>query len=118
MRRVIADVFYMRAYFVLAHGALARRPLFGSTFAIRACVWREVSARVHRDDPDVHDDFDLSYHLDPPSTVLIDRRLEVGISSRPFSGPASMLIRTEPAMHTVAVHGVREQPVHAGVTGS
>ncbi len=111
VRRALADVFYMRAYFLLAHGALAHRPLFGSNFAIRACIWRELSAGVHRDDPDVHDDFDLSYHLDPASTVLVDRRLEVGISSRPFSGPASMLIRTKRAMHTVAVHGVREQPV-------
>jgi len=112
VRRVLADVFYMRAYFVLAHGALAHRPLFGSNFAIRAGVWREVSARVHRDDPDVHDDFDLSYHLDPSSTVLVDRRLEVGISSRPFSGPASMLVRTKRAMHTVSVHGAREHPFH------
>ncbi|WP_202614226.1 glycosyltransferase family 2 protein [Marisediminicola antarctica] len=112
VRRVLADIFYMRAYFVLAHGALAHRPLFGSNFAIRTDVWRDVSARVHRDDPDVHDDFDLSYHLDPCSTVLVDRRLQVGISSRPFSGAASMLVRTRRAMHTVAVHGVGEHPIH------
>jgi glycosyltransferase involved in cell wall biosynthesis len=111
VRRVLADVFYMRAYFLLAHGALANRPLFGSNFAIRASVWRELSTRVHRDDPDVHDDFDLSYHLDPSATVLLDRRLEVGISSRPFSDPASMLLRTKRALHTVAVQGAREQPV-------
>lgn len=110
VRRMLADVLYMRAYFALAHGALANRPLFGSSFAIRASVWREVSATVHRDDPEVHDDFDLSYHLDPAATVLVDRRLEVGISSRPFSGPASMLIRTRRAIHTMAVHGIREMP--------
>jgi len=109
--RVLADVFYMRAYFWLTRGALANHPLFGSNFAIRASVWNDVKGDVHRHDPEVHDDFDLSYHLDPACTVLVDRDIVVGISARPFSDRAAMLLRTRRAVHTVAVHGLRGQPV-------
>lgn len=110
-RRLLADVFYMRAYFWLTRGALANHPLFGSNFAIRASVWNDVRGDVHRHDSEVHDDLDLSYHLDPACTVLVDRDIVVGISARPFSDPAAMLLRTRRALHTVAVHGLRGQPV-------
>lgn len=108
--RAIADVVYMRAYFWSMKAALGNHPLFGSNFALRASTWAEISDDVHRDDPDVHDDMDLGYHLDPNDIVLYDPSLTVGISGRPFSDPRSMLLRTRRALHTVAVHGIDDQP--------
>lgn len=103
--RLLADLFYMRAYFWLTRGALANRTVFGSNLALRSVAWRDVASTVHRDDPEVHDDFDLAYHFDPAATVLFDRTLVVGISSRPFRDPRAMLVRYRRGLHTVAVHG-------------
>lgn len=109
--RAIADLVYMRAYFWSMRAALGNHAVFGSNFALRASAWSLIADRVHRDDPEVHDDMDLGYHLDPADTVLYDRSLCVGISGRPFSNPASMVVRTRRAFHTVAVHGAHDQPI-------
>jgi glycosyltransferase involved in cell wall biosynthesis len=111
LARVAADVFYMRAYFAAAGGALARVPLFGSNFAMRADAWREVSPTVPRDEVDLHDDFDLSYRLDPAMKVLYDRELVVGISGRPFSDIRAMGKRVRRAKVTVAEHLPEQSPV-------
>ena len=108
--RFLADVLYMRAYFVLTRGAMANNTVFGSNYAIRADAWREVSSAVHRDDTAVHDDFDLAYHFDPAATVLVDSGLNVGISARPFRDPRAMLTRIHRGVHTVLVQGWREAP--------
>lgn len=108
--RFAADILYMRSYFWLTRGALANPTLFGSNFAVRSSVWREVSPLVHRDDAEVHDDLDLAYHLDPAATVLVDWNLAVGISSRPFRDARAMIVRGRRGIHTVAVHGWRQSP--------
>jgi glycosyltransferase involved in cell wall biosynthesis len=79
-----ARVFYLDAYFLAVGAAVANPPLFGSNFAIRRETWAAVSDSVPRDNPDLHDDFDLSYRIPPECRVLLDRRLIVGISGRPF----------------------------------
>ena len=108
--RLLADLLYMRAYFWSTHGALANTPLFGSDFAIRASTWRQVRGEVHRHDPEVHDDLDLSYHLDPAWTVLYDRRIAVGISARPLRDAAGMRRRVRRAVHTIRIHGAEGRP--------
>ncbi len=74
--------------------ALGRPPLFGSALAMRRSTWQAVRARVHRDDPEVHDDVDLSMALDPAWRVLADRSLTVQVSARPLSGLRSVVVRT------------------------
>ena len=109
--RAVANLFYMRAYFVLAGAALAATPLFGSNFAMRATTWRRVSATVPRDRPAIHDDFDLSFRFEPSGNVRYDPDLVVGISGRPFRDARAMVRRTGMAMATIAQHLPRENAV-------
>jgi len=96
-----ADVLYMRAYFDVFGHRLGRPPLFGSNFAMTREAWRSARERVHRDDPEVHDDLDLSFALAPGSRVLLDRTLRVAISARPFADPRAFGRRVMRGMHTL-----------------
>lgn len=98
----VADLLYMRAYFTAAKAATVRTPLFGSNYAVRAEAWREVAASVPRDEPDLHDDFDLSFRLDAAQPVIYDRDLVVGISGRPFRSVSSLALRMQRAYVTIA----------------
>jgi len=109
--RRLWDALYMRPYFVLMWSALGRPPLFGSATAMWRDTWTAVRGRVHRDDPEVHDDVDLSMQLDPAWRVLVDRALTVEVSARPLSGAASVARRTRRAFHTFRVNGRRANPV-------
>src|SRR5690606_12707998 len=83
---------------------LARMPLFGSSFALRRDAWTVLRERVHRDDPRAHDDLDLSLVLDADMGVDFDRRLDVGVSARPFDNWAGFARRAGWAFHIVAVN--------------
>lgn len=109
--RVLADLFYMQAYFALVGSALAHWPLFGSNLAMRSSAWRRVRRDVHRDDPDVHDDMDLSIAIGREHRILLDRDLRMPISSRPFSGLSSMWLRNRRGFHTLRVGGRYASPV-------
>ena len=109
--RRVWDGLYMRPYFVLMWSALSRPPLFGSAMAMRRDTWTAIRRRAHRDDPEVHDDVDLSMQLDPAWQVLADPALTVEVSARPLSGAASVLRRTRRAFHTFRVNGRRANPV-------
>ena len=103
---------YLGTYFVLVGGALGQTPLFGSNCAFRRSEWIRVSAEVHRFDPMVHDDIDLSIHLGLRATIQFDRNLQMGISSRPFSAtPAEMRIRLHRGVHSLAIHWPQESPL-------
>ncbi|MCL9665740.1 glycosyltransferase family 2 protein [Curtobacterium albidum] len=110
LRRVWSGL-YMGPYFVLMWSALGRPPLFGSAMAVHRATWTAVRGRAHRDDPEVHDDVDLSMQLDPAWHVVAARSLTVEVSARPLSGAASMLRRTRRAFHTFRVNGRRANPV-------
>jgi glycosyltransferase involved in cell wall biosynthesis len=101
----LARTFYMDAYFVLVGAALANWPVFGSNFAMRSDAWRTVRCSVHRDDPEVHDDMDLSVFLGRSHTIRLDRGLAVPISARPFGDVRSMWKRNRRAFHTLRVAG-------------
>jgi glycosyltransferase involved in cell wall biosynthesis len=105
------DAVYMRPYFVLMHGALARPPLFGSAMVIRRSTWIAVRSRVHRADSEVHDDVDLSMLLDPAWHVVLDRDLALHVSSRPLSDVHGIPLRARRAFHTFRVNGRRANPV-------
>ena len=109
--RAVADLLYMRAYFVFAGAALAATPLFGSNFAMRASAWHRVSPTVPRDLPALHDDFDLSFRFEPSRNVRYDPDLVVGISGRPFRDASAMVRRTSMAVTTIAQHLPHENPV-------
>ena len=108
-------VAYMRAYFVLMAAALARPPLFGSNMLMRRSVWHAVRSRVHRDDPLVHDDVDLSVQLDPAWVVVLDLTLVVSVSGAPLHDLAGMLLRTRKAFRTLRLGGRRADPVRRAV---
>lgn len=97
---------YMQAYFLLMGLALARPPLFGSNVAFTRAAWLRVADRVDRSDARLHDDVDLSLHLDPAWRVVFDRRLHAEVSSTPVRGGiAEFRERTSKAFHTLFRHG-------------
>lgn len=101
---------YMRAYFALMAGALGRPPLFGSNALFRRTAWRAVRHRVHRDDPMVHDDVDLSLQFDPRWRTVLDRALVVSVSGDPVRDRRGMLRRVRKAAHTFTVSWRRAVP--------
>ncbi|MDM7893125.1 glycosyltransferase family 2 protein [Curtobacterium caseinilyticum] len=109
--RRVWSLLYMGPYFVLMWSALGRPPLFGSATAMRRDTWTAIRGRAHRDDPEVHDDVDLSMQLDPAWRVVADVALTVEVSARPLSGVASVVRRTRRAFHTFRVNGRRANPV-------
>jgi hypothetical protein len=89
---------------------LGNPPVFGSNFAMRREVWLDVRDRVHRDRADIHDDLDLSFHLDLDTVVRYDERLTVGISARPFSTWRGFGRRLHWAYTTLALHLPEQSP--------
>ncbi|MGH3689221.1 MAG: glycosyltransferase family A protein [Microbacterium sp.] len=83
---------------------LGHAPLYGSNMAMRASVWRMLSAEVHREQTNIHDDFDLSFHIRPGMTVLRDRDLVVEVSARPFQNWGSLRRRLSYVVPTVRLH--------------
>jgi glycosyltransferase involved in cell wall biosynthesis len=99
-----ARALYMDAYFASVGSAMAHPPLFGSNLAMRRAAWERVRDRVHRDDPELHDDIDLSFQFGAADRLRFDRTLTVGISARPFDDPAGMRRRFTRAFRTIAVN--------------
>ena len=110
--RRLGALLYLGTYFVLVGGALGQTPLFGSNCAFRRSEWKRVAHDVHRFDPMVHDDMDLSMHLGPRATIRFDRNLHMGISSRPFSATrAEMRLRFHRGIRSLAIHWPQESPL-------
>lgn len=79
----------MQAYFVFMGAAISHWPPFGSNCAFRRADWEGACQRIHRHDPDVHDDADLGFGLGPTQRTAYDHRLRVGISARSLAGGAA-----------------------------
>lgn len=109
LRRPLAAV-YLGAYFATATSALAHPPVFGSNLGMRASAWRRVSEEVHREDGQVHDDFDLAFHLGREHRIRRVRHTRMGMSMRPFRSIRSLSTRFRRGMHTVIVHWPHEAP--------
>lgn len=92
---------YLGSYYVLVHAALGHTPVWGSNMAIRRQAWQEVSALVHRGNPELHDDMDLAFALGPRRKVRYDRGLVVGVSGRSVRGRRQLDRRVRRAFHTL-----------------
>lgn len=107
----LGESLYIGGYFWFMGWWLTEPPIFGSNFAMRRTVWREVRDRVHRRDGTVHDDLDLSFHLDPGVSVVYDPTLRVGISARPFDNWTGFGRRLSWAFRTMRMHWPDESPM-------
>lgn len=103
-RAAMIGTVYLHSYYLAAHAALAHPPLWGSNMAIRASVWAQVAAVVHRDDADLHDDFDLAFALGPTARIRHDHTLSVGVSGRSLQGGPALRTRFFRAFHTISVN--------------
>lgn len=103
-------VIYLHAYTAVSAATLGHRPLFGSNLAMRREVWQGVRASVHRHDPNLHDDLDLSFHVGERHRVRHMRSQPMGISMRPFHSARSFRRRVDWGFRTVLVHWPRDFP--------
>lgn len=107
--RVARSAVYLGGYRMLAGAALGHAPLFGSNLAFRRDEWMRVAGEVHRDDPMIHDDFDLAYHLGPLLPIRWEPRLRVAIDA-PSADIPSVLLRIRRGFRTVLIHWPQESP--------
>jgi hypothetical protein len=89
---------------------LGHAPIFGSNFAMRREVWEAIGPDVHRDAVDIHDDLDLSLHIQPWMTVRYDPELVVGISARPFASWSGFTRRLSWIIPTLRNHWPDDSP--------
>ena len=108
--RVPLMAVYLGSYAAVAVSALGHLPLFGSNLGLRSEAWRSIRSDVHRHDPRVHDDFDLSFHLGERATIAFLPGASMGISMRPFAGMRAFARRVQRGFHTVLVHWPRDFP--------
>ena len=104
-KRVVASAGYHGVYYGLFGIALGQIPLHASNFAMRRKVWEEVRTEVHRTDPGVHDDLDLTMHLGRTRRVRFEPRLAVAVSSRTISSVPRLPSPTFGSSHVVGCDG-------------
>jgi glycosyltransferase involved in cell wall biosynthesis len=101
---------YIGGMYAVMAPALGHPPLFGSNMAMRRTAWRAVSDDVHRTSPGIHDDLDVSFHVQPHMTVRHDRHLVVAVSARPFASWAALRRRISWVVPTVRLHWPDDAP--------
>lgn len=101
---------YLLGYLIVTAPTLGHLPVFGSNFAMRASAWRGVRRVVHRDDPDLHDDLDIAFHLGDGCRIGYLRGEAMGISMRPFHSARSFATRVFRGFRTVFRHWPRDFP--------
>lgn len=102
---------YLGGFFWAVGLLMGHPPVFGSNFAVRSEVWDRIRGAVIRDNPLVHDDFDISYHLRPDMKVTYDPTLSVGVSARPFASFAAVRSRMAKTAETFRVEFAAEPPL-------
>lgn len=102
--RILVPRMYLAAYRAVLTPTLGHPPLFGSSLVLRSSAWRAVRDAVHRDDPFLHDDMDLSFHLGLEGRIAFRPDVTVGMSWRSFRGFRSGLRRVHRGFHTVVTH--------------
>ncbi|MFJ6679180.1 glycosyltransferase family 2 protein [Microbacterium sp. NPDC091382] len=100
-------VAYLGAYAAVLTPTLGHLPLFGSNLAMRRPAWVRVSATVHRSDPEIHDDLDLSFHLGKEHRIRFVPSA-MGISMRPFASRSAFRRRVLRGIRTVVRHWPEE----------
>jgi glycosyltransferase involved in cell wall biosynthesis len=100
----LAENLYIGGYVWFVGGLLGHPPLFGSNLALRADTWRRLRGVVHRDLREIHDDLDLTIHLEPDMGVRFDPTLRVGVSARPFATFSGFARRIDWAFSTLGLN--------------
>jgi glycosyltransferase involved in cell wall biosynthesis len=95
---------YLGTYAVAGVSALGHLPLFGSNLAFRRQAWQEIHGIVHREDAELHDDFDLAFHFGERHRIRYVPRAAMGMSMRPFSSASGFRRRVARGMRTVLLH--------------
>jgi glycosyltransferase involved in cell wall biosynthesis len=108
--RVVARWAYLTTYFLSVHAALGHPTLWGSNMALSRCSWLDVRDRVHRSDPELHDDMDLAFALGPCRTIRHDRSLRVGVSARCLHGGDQLRRRMRRATRTLRINWADQPP--------
>lgn len=101
---------YFWPFAVITGAALANWPLYGSNMAMRRTAWQAVRESVNRQDPEMHDDMDLSVHLGRAGTVRLDPDLRVGVSSRAIRDVSGYDRRVRRGVHTLGSHWPEQAP--------
>lgn len=95
---------YLGTYAAAGVSALGHLPLFGSNLAFRREAWEEIRGIVHREDAELHDDFDLAFHFGERHRIRYVPRTAMGMSMRPFTSASGFRRRMARGMRTVLVH--------------
>ena len=106
----VLSALYMGLYVATTTAALAHPPLFGTNMAMRRSWWLEVRDRVHRHDPELHDDLDLSFRLDPARRILFRPQPSVGMSPRALRPGRPAVRRLERAFRTLGTNWAEQRP--------
>lgn len=101
---------YLTSYTVVCAASLGHLPLFGSNLAFRRSAWLDVRADVQRDDPEVHDDLDLAFHLGERHRIRRLTDSDMGISMRPFMSGRAFGRRVVRGFRTVTLHWPEDFP--------
>jgi glycosyltransferase involved in cell wall biosynthesis len=104
----VAANLYIGGYIWSVSIMLGHAPLFGSNLALRSDVWSALRETVHRDVRKIHDDLDLSIHIEPHMVTRFDRSLRVGVSARPFASLPGLARRVHWGFTTLG-HNWRER---------
>jgi cellulose synthase/poly-beta-1,6-N-acetylglucosamine synthase-like glycosyltransferase len=77
-------------FFLFSHAVQGYYILFGPNLALRKDAWIAIKDEVCLDDSTVHEDIDISIHLNKKGQIIYDKNLIVSISARrikhnPFS---------------------------------
>lgn len=99
-----AEHLYIGGYIWFVGLLLGHEPLFGSNLALRAAAWSQLRNTVHRGMREIHDDLDLSIHIEPDMVTRFDRKLRVGVSARPFESFSGLARRVEWAFTTLGLN--------------
>ncbi|GGI83261.1 glycosyltransferase family 2 protein [Pseudarthrobacter scleromae] len=102
---------FLGGYFRVLGFLLGHTPVYGSNFALRRAVWQEIGGSVVRNNADVHDDLDISYHLRPEMTVIYDPTLPMGVSARPLTSWPSFRRHIRMSLVTFRVEFKEEPPL-------
>ncbi len=100
----LAEHVYIGGYIWFVGWLLGQDPLFGSNLALKAAAWTRVRGQVHRGMREIHDDLDLSIHLEPDMVTRFARDLRVGVSARPFESFSGFARRIDWAFSTMALN--------------
>ena len=109
LRRPLAAI-YLGFYAAVGTVALGHLPLFGSNLGVRRQAWLDIRSSVHRHDPELHDDLDLSFHLGERGRIRFAPAGGMGISMRPFGSGRGFRRRIARGFRTVVVHWPHDFP--------